>query len=180
MPTQAERNGQGADHAPAPWTERLVTPVVRAFGALSTILLLLAFALTIYAIVARYGFNAPLTWIDELIGFLLVALIMFGVAEAYRKGDHIAVDLITARLEQRGWRLARELWSDACVLAFAVVLGISAWDSISFARSFGSFFPGAIQIETWIPQIPLLIAAILLGAFALARLAGRLLGGARS
>lgn len=179
MPTGDESDGQGAGHA-APWAERLVTPVVRAFGALSTALVLLAFALTICGIVARYGFNAPLTWIDELIGYLLVALIMFGVAEAYRKGDHIAVDLVTAQLERGGWRMAKELWSDACVLAFAVVLGVSAWDSISFARSFGSFSPGAIQIETWIPRIPLLIAAVLMGIFALARLAGRLFGSARS
>lgn len=162
--------------APAPAAERVLTPIVWLGGAVSTLLLLLTFALTIYAVVMRYVVDQPVVWSNQLIGYLIVALVMFGGAEGYRRQNHIAVDLVTERLAGRA-RLAVNIWSDLCVLAFAIVLGISTYQSISFARMFGSYSPGAIQIQTWIPQVPMLIASILFGVFALARLADRLIEG---
>ncbi|SMX51088.1 TRAP transporter small permease [Actibacterium lipolyticum] len=156
----------------APRSERLVSPVVRVFGAVSSLLILTTLFLTLYSIVMRYVFSRPPVWIDEFIGYLLVALIMCGVAEAYRQRDHIAIDLVTAKLGRRG-RFAKGVWSDICVFAFALVLGVSSWEAIEFAHMFGSYSSGAIEIQTWIPQVPMLIAATLLGAFAIARLIGR-------
>lgn len=110
---------------------------------------------------------------DELIGYLLVALVSLGAAEAYRRKNHIAIDLLTDVLPSRLQSL-RWIWSDLCVLGFSVVLAVSTWDAIEFARGFGSYSSGAIEIQTWIPQLPLLIGALLMAVFAIARLLGRL------
>lgn len=154
-----------------PMSERIVTPVIWIGGALSALLILFILGLTTYSVFMRYIIAKPPVWIDEVTGYLLVALISLGVAEAYRRGNHIAIDLLTERLPRSTARL-RWIWSDLCVLGFAVVLGLSTWDSIEFAHSFGSYSSGAIEIQTWIPQVPLLIGAVLLGLFAVARLIG--------
>lgn len=154
--------------------EKAAAPVAWVGGALSTLLILFLFGLTIYAIVMRYLVEKPVLWIDELTGYLLVALIMLGVTEAYRRRDHISIDILTGGLTGRR-RLIKGVWSDLCVIGFAVVLGVSTWEAIEFARMFGSYSSGEIEIETWIPQVPMLVGAALLGAFALARLAGRFL-----
>ncbi|WP_068110784.1 TRAP transporter small permease [Tropicimonas marinistellae] len=158
----------------APFTERLLAPVVWAGGAISTLLILAALGLTTYSVFMRYVIGRPPVWIDDLTGMLLVALVMFGVAEAYRRGNHISIDLLTETLTHRG-DILRWIWSDLCVLAFSVVLGLSTWEAIEFAHSFGSFTSGAIEIQSWIPQVPMLVGAILLGLFAIARLIGRVL-----
>jgi len=166
----------GAGEARAGLLGRLVELPVKLGGILATLLILVLLGLTTYAVARRYLLNAPLLWSDELTGYLLVALIMFGASEAFRRGDHIAIDLVTGKA---GPKLARVIgaWSDLAVLVFAIVLGRSAWEAISFARAFGSYSSGEIEIATWIPQIPLLVGALLLGLTALSRLLGRLAQG---
>lgn len=150
-----------------------VRALVWTAGAIATLLLLSSLVITVYAVVMRYVFNAPLLWSDELTGYLLVALVMLGAAEAYRKGDHIGVDLLSSKARGRLKRLLAG-FAHVAVLAVSVVIGYSAWESVLFARAFGSFSPGALEIETWIPQAPMILGAALLGVTALARLLGLL------
>lgn len=159
----------------APLAERLLTPLVRIGGVLSTLLILAALALTAYSVFMRYVMSRPPVWIDQVTGFLLVALVMLGVAEAYRRGNHIAIDLLTATLSGRMHRM-RLIWSDLCVLAFSVVLVLSTWEAIEFAHGFGSYTSGSVEIASWIPQVPILVGGGLLGLFAIARLIGHLSG----
>jgi C4-dicarboxylate transporter, DctQ subunit len=52
------------------------------------------FGLVAYSVVMRYFMNRPIPWVDELVGYLLVGLVMLAAADALRRGEHIAVDLI--------------------------------------------------------------------------------------
>ncbi|MGB7180434.1 MAG: TRAP transporter small permease [Burkholderiaceae bacterium] len=143
--------------------------LVRFFGAVSSLLILIVLALVVYSVIQRYVFNTPLKWGDELAGYLLVALVMFGMAEALLSGHHIAIDLLTSRVGPRARSFVDAL-SSIAVLAFSLVLGISTWESIRFAHSFGSFSPGYLEVATWIPQTPMLIGAVILGLAAMAML----------
>lgn len=167
---QGDEAGAGARAGPllraAFWPARLG-------GLLATLLILFLLGLTVYAVVQRYLLGAPLLWSDELTGYLLVALVMAGAAEAYRRGDHIAIDLLSGKLRGPAARLAA-LWADLAVLAAAVAIGWSAWDAVAFARAFGSYPPGEMAVPTWVLQLPLVIGAGLLALTALARLAARL------
>ncbi len=157
---------------PVAWVSRLA-------GALSTLTALMILVLVMYAVVQRYILNTPLKWGDEMLGYLLVAFVMMGAAEAYRHGDHIAIDLLSQRVGRRP-RLLLDVFSDLCVIGFALVLGHSTWQSISFAISFGSYSPGYLEVATWIPQVPMMIGAVLLGLVAAARLFSRHPGAPRS
>ena len=144
-------------------------------GAVSAVLIVATFVVTIYAIFMRYVMNKPLLWADEITGWALVAIVMLGAAEAYRRGDHIAIDLLSARATGLRKRII-DFVADVAVLAFAVIVAISTWEAISFARMFGSYTSGHIVIETWILQTPILIGCVLLSLMAAIRLFERLAG----
>jgi TRAP-type C4-dicarboxylate transport system permease small subunit len=149
--------------------ERAVFALVRGCGWLSALLILLVVAIIAFAIARRYLLDDPLLWGDELLGYLLVAMVMLGAGEALRRQDHIAMDLFTAEANPRVRRLLG-VWSSLAVLLLSAVIGISTWESIQFSISFGAYSTGYIEIETWIPQLPMLLGSALLGLTALAQL----------
>lgn len=142
-------------------------------AVVSGLLILAAFVITLIAVFYRYVLRAPLHWPDETIGWMLVGLIMAGVAETYRRGDHIAIDLLVGRLSGRAQRLQR-LWADLSVLALSVILALSAWHSVGFNRDFMAYTPGNVQIPLWLVQIPLIVGPVLLGLVALGRIVDHL------
>ncbi|ASM74826.1 MULTISPECIES: TRAP transporter small permease [Roseobacteraceae] len=151
---------KGAANAPF-FPDRIVTGLVRFCGALSTALILVIFVQIVVAVIRRYLFDSPLQWSDEMIGYLLVTLIMLGSAEALRRGDHIAIDLVSAQLRP-GTARVQMAAANLSVMAFAIIVGLSIWDSITFAHSFGSYSVGYIEIATWIPQVPVVLGMALL------------------
>ena len=169
--SQTQEEAASASFASGWWAR----PVVWLGGAVSAVLIVATFVVTIYAIFMRYVMNKPLLWADEITGWALVAIVMLGAAEAYRRGDHIAIDLLSARATGLRKRII-DFVADVAVLAFAVIVAISTWEAISFARMFGSYTSGHIVIETWILQTPILIGCVLLILMAVIRLGERLTG----
>ncbi|WP_136635299.1 TRAP transporter small permease [Pseudooceanicola onchidii] len=156
---------EGAATAPF-FPDRIVSGLIRLCGALSTALILVIFVQIVVAVTRRYLLDRPLQWNDEMLGYLLVLIVMLGAAEALRRGDHIAIDLVSARVGPRLGRAQRAL-AHLSVLAFAAIVGLSMWDSIAFARSFGSYSIGYIEIQTWIPQVPIVLGMVLMALCAL-------------
>lgn len=124
-----------------------------ALGAAITIVMALSIT---YSVFQRYILNTPQVWTDELMGYLMVALVMFGLGETVRRGDHINVDLFTARLGPRGQAAAR-IWGLAAMIAVAAVLLVRSWDMIAFSRMVGLLSDGYLAVPIWIPQSSLLI-----------------------
>ncbi|SCY65373.1 TRAP-type C4-dicarboxylate transport system, small permease component [Paracoccus tibetensis] len=67
-------------------------------------------------IVARYAFAAPLAWSEELSRYLFVWLAFLAAWLAWRRREHISLDMLPGRVRPATVRLAELL-----VLAFAVV-----------------------------------------------------------
>lgn len=124
-----------------------------ALGAAITIVMALSIT---YSVVLRYVLNTPQVWTDELLGYLLVALVMFGLGETVRRGDHINVDLITARLGPRG-RVVARVWGLVAMIAVAAVLLVRSWDMVAFSRMVDLLSDGYLAMPIWIPQSSLLI-----------------------
>lgn len=74
------------------------------------------------------------------------------------------------------WRKLFHYISDLAVLLFGIVLGVSAWEAISFAKAFGSYTNGNVEVETWILQVPLLLGSALLGMTAVLKIGERAMG----
>ena len=137
-----------------------------AIGAGVVILMMLVVA---YSVINRYILNTPITWTDELSGYLVVALVMLGAADALRQGDHISVDLITSRLTKRGKRLV-EIWGYIVVLIFSSVLLKSSKQTIDYSINFAIVSEGYLEVPMWIPQSFLILGGSLVFLVALAKL----------
>ena len=110
--------------------------------------LLVSFALIGWAVVMRYVFNAAPIWVDEVVGFALVAIVLLGAAQTLRRGEHIGVDLLTARLSSAANRWAR-IWAAVAVGIVALVLIINGWGTAKLARTLGLLTEGSLEWPTW-------------------------------
>ncbi|SIO31046.1 TRAP transporter small permease [Vannielia litorea] len=169
MHEQSREEAQPAFSRLPLFPDRIVTGLVRLCGAVSTLLILYIFGQICVAVVRRYVFDAPLQWNDQMAGYLLVAVVMLGAAEALRRGDHIGIDLLASRLSPARARVQAAV-ANLAVMGFAAVVGLSIWESIAFARRFGSYSIGYIEVQTWIPQVPVVLGAGLLFLAAALRL----------
>lgn len=173
-----ERHGAGGDGTtPAPGLlERLVTPVARLGLGLAALGVLVVLAVTGYSVFKRYVLGTPVTWTDELSGYLVVAIVMLGAAETLRRGDHISVDLLSGRLKGNGRRLASVWGLTAAILVMLAIL-VSGITAVRFSYDFGVYSDGYLAVPMWIPQLALIFGAVLVIAVAVARLLSILTGG---
>jgi TRAP-type transport system small permease protein len=93
---------------------------------------------------------------DEVGGYLLVLIAYLGMAEAYRLGRHIRVDIVTVRIPER-----LRAWLDAvfCLLGFAA-LCIVIWRSVIMVHrsQVGNvIIPGVLLTPVYIPQTLILV-----------------------
>ena len=126
--------------------------VVSALSALAmgiaAACLLMSFALIGWAVLMRYAFNAAPVWVDEVVGFALVAIVLLGAAQTLRRDEHIGVDLLVTRLTDAGRRWAR-IWSALAVGVIAGVLVVNGWGTASLARMLGLLTEGSLEWPTW-------------------------------
>lgn len=133
-------------------------------------------AITGYSVFKRYVLGTPVTWTDELSGYLVVGIVMFGAAETLRRGEHISVDLLSSRLRGR-WSALAGLWGMAAVILLILAILISSVTAVRFSHDFGIYSDGYLAVAMWIPQMALVIGCILILLVAAARMISILLRG---
>ena len=146
--------------------DRFVRALARLGIALAAIALLASMFLIGYSVVMRYFLNRPTAWVDELVGYLLVASVMLAAADALLSGEHIAVDIVTEKLGPRGrrWTLLGGLIAVGASAALLVVEGI---DMVAFSRLVGLMSNGYLAVPMWIPQLLVPVGAALMGLAAI-------------
>ncbi|MEO5765196.1 MAG: TRAP transporter small permease [Casimicrobiaceae bacterium] len=154
---------------------RLVRRLSRLGIAVAALSLLTSLALVVYSVAMRYVFNLPVPWVDELVGYLLVACVMLAAADALIEGEHIAVDAVTERLSARGrrWTLIAGM---VAVAASALLLVVEGWGMVAFSRMVDLLSNGYLALPMWIPQAFVPVGAVLLLLAALVVLVDALQG----
>lgn len=156
--------------------DRFAAVVAGAGGVVSSVLILLVLVITGTGVWMRYVVGQPIAGVEEATGFFVVAIVMFGAAEASRRGDHIRIDII---LDKAPPRLRRwlDVWAELSVLVFAAALLVTGWHTVTFSRRFGAYSPGYLELPMWIPQSALIAGGVLIILVCLARLLLLLRGG---
>src|ERR1700732_2731737 len=109
----------GAAHpVPAPWLDRALAAVTEVPAA---ILVAVEIAVLFAGVVSRYVFHRPLTWTDELASILFLWLAMLGSVIALRRGEHMRLTAIVARVPAR-WAALMETVAAMVALAFVVLM----------------------------------------------------------
>lgn len=146
--------------------DRIVAALATLGVVLAAIALIASMFLIAYSVVMRYFLNAPVTWVDELVGYLLVASVMLAAADALRQGEHIAVDILTERLSLSGRRITA-LAGFVAVAVAAALLTVEGVDMVAFSHMVGLLSNGHLAVPMWIPQIVVPIGAGLMGVAAI-------------
>lgn len=145
----ASARGPAADEGPA---LRALGAIVGALTTLAMAIaaaaLLVSLALIGWAVVMRYFFAAAPIWVDEVVGFALVAIVMLAAAQTLRRGEHIAVDLLTSRMPPR-WRRWTQAWGALAAIAVAAILVVNGWETAALARTLGLLTEGHLEWPTW-------------------------------
>jgi TRAP-type mannitol/chloroaromatic compound transport system permease small subunit len=131
-------------------------------GNVAAPITLLITATVLLEVVARYIFNAPTSWANEVSEYLLCALVMFGGGFALRYHGHTRMDIVHARLSERSCAWV-EILTGFLVLTFT---GPMIWfGSILALEAFqsGQTSVSAARLPLW-PSM----AAVPLGAFFMA------------
>ena len=66
------------------------------------VFLLVAMTLTVFSqVIARYIFEAPLSWSEELARFILIWLSMLSAAYAFKTKSHFALTILVTKLPEK-------------------------------------------------------------------------------
>jgi len=98
---------------------------------------------------------------DDIVGWLCAASAFLALGFTFRHGDLVRVSLLIDRLPPR-----QRHWAEiACLCTALVVVGYITWAAASFAYEswkFKELAQGLIKIPIWIPQMSLVIGALIL------------------
>ena len=100
-----------------------------ATEALAALLVVAEILLLFAAVIARYGFNRPIVWSDELAGAIFLWLSMLGSVIALRRSEHMR---FTALADRAGplWRSRLRSMVVLCVVAFLCLTAGPARDYV--------------------------------------------------
>ncbi len=144
--------------------ESVVRRLSRGALALAAASCLACLGVVCYAVGARYFFNAPQPWADEIVGWLMVATVMLAMPEAQRVGEHVAVDSLSERAKGR-IKTGLDAFGVLTVAGTAAILIWEGWAMVAFSRlvAMASNIPG---VPLWWVQalVPLGFALLLLVA----------------
>jgi len=118
-----------------------------------------------FDVLMRYFLNEPQLFVDELVSFLQVLVVFWGLAYTFQGGGHIRVDLVTSHLpgRVRGWLRVLTLVVGIGLLAvMASVTWTSAWTAYRYGR-----VSTVMLYPIWLPML-LIPTGIALMAVAMA------------
>ncbi|MBE7419999.1 MAG: TRAP transporter small permease [Ideonella sp.] len=140
---------------------RVVSALTAAAAALAAAGVLASLALIGWAVVMRYAFNRAPVWVDDLVGLMLVAVVMLAAAQVLRRGEHIAVDVLTDTLTGRAERWARAL-SVAAAALVAMMLIVNGWQTAMQSRQLGIVTEGRLEWPVWLLMLLLPAGGVLM------------------
>jgi TRAP-type mannitol/chloroaromatic compound transport system permease small subunit len=145
---------------------RLVNATNQIIGTVSAPLTLLITGLVLVEVIARYLFNAPTTWANEVNQYLLCALVMFGGGYTLSKYSHTRVDILHVRFSRKSQALV-EIFVGVCVFIIAVPIIWYGFVLTVEAYQAGQTSVSAAELPLWPSMATVPLGALFLGLQAL-------------
>lgn len=132
-------------------------------GRVSAVIFFVIGGMITYEVTARYVFNAPTIWVEELSRFVQVWATYLGAAYVLRHRHLIAIDLVTGRLGPGGRRVSEAVGllfiAGFCVVSIVYGVGIVV-ESVRLGRATATM----LSVPQWMTEsaIPLGMGLLLL------------------
>lgn len=133
---------------------RVIKTVNRALHYVAGALIIGVMAFTVYNVIGRWLFNAPLRGTVELTEIAMIGIVYLGLAYAQHQNNHIAVNLLYQRLGRTA-RLVLDVFTTALSM---LVLALVAWRLYDYAAVLES--GGRTTASRGIPLYPFAYLAI--------------------
>lgn len=131
-------------------------------------LFLALFIVFVIQVTARFGFNKPLAWTDELAVILYVWIILWAAAFVVPEREHVAFDLLWNSAGPRT-RRAMQLVGHLLIGGLALCAVPATWDYVYFMKREGTPVLGLPFMWVFLPFVFLLVALVVRSAWAIWR-----------
>ena len=143
-------------------TDRAVAAITHGLSAMGVACVVAMMCITTADVVARYVFNRPTMWADEMASYLLIAIVFLGLAQNLRTDGHIRIDALTSLLSLRT-RAVLEVFAYAVGIVFAVILTLGTWTRFENFWSRGTTSDSPLMTPLWIAMVPVVVGAFVFG-----------------
>ncbi len=143
--------------------ERFRARVIGLLEALIGLSILSLTALACMQVLLRYVFGSSLFWVEEVSVMALIWMAWTGACLLWLKGEHIAVDLLTANLRPAARRRLAD-FSDLLVAVGAVAVAVASLDTL---RAFAGIELGTLTLDATVKYYPIPVGAFTLALAAL-------------
>ena len=110
---------------------------------------------------SRRVLGSPLLSVDEVSGYLLLAIVFLGLAHTMKAGGHIRSDIVLAHVPA-GVRGGLEVLATLLAFLFALALAGGNWVLVAEYYGRGTLSFKYLQIPLWIPASLLVVGVIIL------------------
>jgi len=148
---------------------RAVDAIMRVMRAIIAVLLVLSVLLNFSNVIGRKFLNSPIVGAEEVMNFLMVAVVFLGAGVVAYDGTHINMEIVIDRFPPRLRDSFRAL-AQIAAIAIVVILVTLGIPIVEHLAQFDERSQ-ATNVPLWIPQAMVPIGLTLLGLGALARLA---------
>ena len=131
-------------------------------------LFLTLFVVFVIQITARFGFNKPLAWTDELAVILYVWIILWAAAFVVPEREHVVFDLLWNSASHR-MRQAMQIMGNLLIGGLALCAIPACWDYVYFMKREGTPVLGLPFMWVFLPFVFLLVALVCRSALAIWR-----------
>ncbi|MGO2133572.1 MAG: TRAP transporter small permease subunit [Halomonas sp.] len=147
------------------WTDHLADWLARLGDLMIVIVAVMLFG----EVVARYAFNAPTIWTQDIAITLQIWFTYLGMAYVLRQRELIRITAVISLLGPR-MRQAAEGFALTVILLFSVMAVIYGWDIVSESIRLGRRQPTILELPSWIAELPVVAGFALLALQSLAEL----------
>lgn len=102
--------------------EKFRTALNKALELLAGLSMAVMVILTTYQVIARYIFNSPSTWSEELVGYLFGWSTLFGATIVSGERGHMNIPILVDRMNPRMRKAFHILWEVVAFLFSATIL----------------------------------------------------------
>lgn len=118
----------------------------------------------LWQVISRYVLSAPSSFTDELAGFLLIWVGLFGSAYVAGKNEHLAIDLLVQR-SGPARRKFLEIFISLCIIIFSLTVLVVGGSWLVYTRFALDVKSAALEIPLGYVYIVLPISGLLIMFF---------------
>lgn len=143
------------------FADRVLAALTHGLMAVGVVCVIAMMGFTTIDVIARYVFNSPTLWADEISSYLLIAIVFMGLAPNVHQDGHIRIDVLT-NLVSGSTRVAFEVFAYAAGIIFSILMLLGVWTRFSNFWSRDTLSDSPLMTPLWLPMVPVVVGAVVL------------------